>query len=260
MSAGIILEVRDGVARVTIDRPAARNALDSAAATELERVWTEIEATPGIRVVVLTGSGDRAFCAGADLREDNGLSGVDYWAGASGNGFGGLSMRDTLTVPVVARVNGFCLGGGMELALGCDLVVAASTVFFGLPEPRVGRVPLDGGVAGVLQQVPYRQAMEILLTGRRVSAADALRFGLVNEVVPAEELDEVVDRWVADILACAPLSLRAVKRMALAERIGQARRIQGTRTPELVAALRSADAQEGVRAFREKRAPVWRGR
>jgi enoyl-CoA hydratase/carnithine racemase len=163
-------------------------------------------------------------------------------------------------VPVIARVNGHALGGGMEMALGCDIVVASANASFGLPEPRVGRLALDGGIALLTRRIPHVWAMGMLLTGRRIDAAEALRFGLVNEVAPLAELDAAIARWVADILACAPLSVRAIKQMVRAGEKLSAREAQMLRLPALVEALRSSDQDEGVRAFQEKRKPVWQGR
>ena len=189
-----------------------------------------------------------------------GPSGVDYWAMGRENGFGGLSFRRSLDVPVVARVNGFALGGGFEMVLGCDIVVAVETARFGLPEARVGRMPLDGGMVLLQRKIPFNRAMAVMLTGRQFSAAQMMEFGIVNEVVPAADLDAAVDRWVADIVACAPLSLRAIKQTVNRTGHLSPSEAQALRTPALVRALKSEDSEEGVRAFREKRVPVWRGR
>jgi len=249
----------DHVARVTIDRPEVLNAIDVASERELQALWARIEADPEVRVVVLTGTGERAFSAGADLKERPGASQLDYWATERPGGFGGIALRETLDVPVIARVNGHALGGGLEMALGCDLIIAAEDATFGLPEARVGRLPLDGGMTLLQRQVPFHQAMGMLLTGRRISAAEALRIGLINEVVPRAELDSVVKRWVNDILSCAPLSVRAIKQVARRTAHLTAREAQAARLPAVIAALRSKDSEEGVRAFVEKRKPVWRG-
>jgi len=251
--------VKDYVARVTIDRAEVLNAIDVASERELQRIWNEIEGSREVRVVVLTGVGERAFSAGADMKGGSGASGLDYWANERPGGFGGIALRETLDVPVIARVNGHALGGGMEMALGCDLIVAAEEATFGLPEARVGRMPLDGGMTLLQRQVPFRQAMGMLLTGRRISATDAFRIGLINEVVPRAELDAAVERWVDDILACAPLSVRAIKQVARRTAHLTAKEAQAARLPAVVAALRSKDAEEGVRAFVEKRKPIWRG-
>lgn len=249
------------VARVTLDRPAVLNAVDGPTAARLNEIWQEIENDPEVRVVVVTGSGDRAFCVGADMSASAvDKTGLEYWADLDPNGFGGLSLRTTLDVPVIARVNGYALGGGMEMVLGCDIVVAAEHARFGLTEPRVGRIPLDGGVFQLTRRLPHTQAMGLLLTGRRAPAAELHRMGLVNEVVPEEELDAAVDRWVADVLACAPTSVRAVKQMVQRTAHLSAREAHAIRLPALTAALDSEDSREGVRAFQEKRAPVWPGR
>ena len=252
--------VQDHVARVTLDRPDRLNAVDQATETELIRIWETIERDREIRVVVLTGVGERAFCTGADMKGGSGSSGLDYWAAARPGGFGGIALRETLDIPVIARVNGHALGGGMEMMLGCDIVIASHNATFGLPEPRVGRLALDGGIALLARRIPHVWAMGMLLTGRRISAADALRFGLVNEVVAPETLDDAVTRWITDILACAPLSVRAIKQMVRAGQRLSPTDAQMLRLPALVEALQSSDQDEGVRAFQEKRAPNWRGR
>src|SRR5215831_16132955 len=255
----ISLDIRDYVARVTIDRPEVMNAINAAAEAELEAVWSQLERAGNVRVVVLTGAGDRAFCVGADMKSAGGPSGLDYWASARRGGFGGISLRDTLDVPVIARVNGHALGGGFEMVLGCDIVVAVEDASFGLPEPRVGRLPLDGGMVLLQRQIPYRHAMGLLLTGRRIKAAEALTLGIINEVTTRGGLDEAVDRWLADILACAPLSVRAIKEFARRTAHLSAGDAHAHRFPALVKALQSDDSEEGVRAFAEKRQPLWRG-
>ena len=252
--------LKDHVARVTIDRPDRMNAIDEASEAELIRIWEAIERDNNVRCVVVTGAGERAFCTGADMKQAGGKTGLEYWAAPRPGGFGGLALRDTLDVPVIARVNGHALGGGMEMVLGCDIVVAAKTATFGLPEPRVGRLALDGGIALLPRRIPHVWAMGMLLTGRRIPADEALRLGLVNEVAAPEALDDAVARWVADILGCAPLSLRAIKQMVRAGAALSPQQAQALKLPALIAALGSADQDEGVRAFLEKRAPRWQGR
>jgi len=252
-------EISERVATLTIDRPAMLNAIDLATEAELQRIWTDLEQRQEVRVVVLTGAGERAFCVGADMKNPS-TSGLEYWARARPGGFGGIALRDSLNLPVIARVNGFALGGGFEMVLGCDIVVACEESSFGLPEPLVGRMPLDGGMTLLQRQIPYRRAMGMLLTGERIDAARALEWGLVNEVVPRAGLDAAVARWVERILACAPLSVQAIKQVVRSTASMSPTDAQALRLPALVAALQSEDSQEGVRAFQEKRKPVWQGR
>lgn len=255
------LECRDQVAYVTIDRPKVLNALDASATARLEQIWTRIEADPDLRCVVLTGGGERAFCTGADMSvEGVGKSGLDYWASLEPDGFGAISLRQTLEIPLIGRVNGYALGGGMEMVLGCDIVIAADTAQFALPEPRVGRLPLDGGMVLLQRKIPYNAAMGMMLTGRRVPAAELQKWGLVNEVVPREQLDQTVQRYVDDIKACAPLSVRATKQLALRTAQLSPRQARDARLPAVIAAVTSSDALEGPLAFQQKRAPVWTGK
>jgi crotonobetainyl-CoA hydratase len=152
------------------------------------------------------------------------------------------------------------MGGGMEMVLGSDIVVAAEHATFGLTEPRVGRLPLDGGITQLVRRVPHTQAMGLLLTGRRAGAKEMQHMGLVNEVAGPGELDAAVDRWVEDILACAPTSLRAIKQMVQRTAHLSAQDAHAQRLPALMAALDSLDSGEGVRAFQENCPPVWLGR
>jgi enoyl-CoA hydratase/carnithine racemase len=251
--------VADRVAHVTINRPERMNAIDMATEQELERIWQEIEGRDDVSCVVLTGAGPKAFCTGADLK-GVAKSGLDYWAEDRSSGFGGLAFRRSLDVPVIARVNGYALGGGFEMVLGCDIVIATETAKFGLPEARVGRMPLDGGMVLLQRKIPFNRAMAVLMTGKQFTAAEMFDFGIVNEVLSTERLDEAVDRWVAEIAACAPLSLRAIKQTVNRTAHLSPAEAQALRTPALVKALQSEDALEGVAAFQQKRAPVWKGR
>ncbi|MDP9883120.1 crotonobetainyl-CoA hydratase [Sinomonas atrocyanea] len=257
---GARLAVRDGVAWVVIDRPHVLNAVDGPTTARLNEIWAQIEADRSLRAVVITGAGERAFCVGADMSAAGvDKTGLEYWADLDPNGFGGLSLRATLDIPVIARVNGYALGGGMEMVLGADIVVAAESAQFGLPEPRVGRLALDGGIHQLVRRVPYTQAMSLLLTGRKAKAAEMAAMGLVNEVVPAAELDAAVERWLDMIRSCAPTSVRAVKQMVSRTAHLSAAEARAMRLPALMEALDSKDSAEGVLAFQEKRAPVWPG-
>ncbi len=252
-------EIRDQVAWITINRPDRMNAVDAETEDRLEEIWLEIEGNSDLRCAVLTGAGDRAFSAGADMKSANGASGLGYWAHARPHGFGGLALRDSLNIPVIARVNGLAMGGGFEMVLGCDIVIAVETAKFALPESRVGRLPLDGGMVLLPRLIPQKIAMGYLLTGRRMSASEAADLGLVNEVVSADDLDAAVERTVADIKACAPLSVKAIKHTVKKTAQLNPRDAQALRTQPLVAALQSKDSDEGVQAFLEKRDPVWSG-
>lgn len=254
-------ELKGHVAHVTIDRQHVLNAVDQETLRRCNEIWDAIEADASVRAVVITGAGGRAFCTGADMSVSGvGKTGIDYWADLEPNGFAGLSLRRSLDVPVIARVNGYALGGGMELVLGADIVVAADHARFGLPEPRVGRLPLDGGIVELVRRLPHTQAMSMLLTGRRVSAEELQRMGLVNEVVPAAELDDAVGHWVDDILACAPTSLRAIKQIINRTGHMTARDARDARLPALMEALVSPNATEGVEAFQQKREARWSDR
>lgn len=236
----IRVSIEDGVARVTIDRPHRMNSLDREAAAELSAVWDSLEDESTLRAVVLTGAGDRAFCAGADLKSPSDPAST-YWL-RDEDGFGGLGLRPRLSVPVIARVNGAAVGGGLELVLGCDLAVATGEAVFGLPEPAHGRIPLGGGAVRLPRQIPRKLAMQLLLTGRPIDALTAMRFGLVNDVVAADELDSAVDRLVEAICSGSRSSLRAI--LAIVDRtehlsLHEARAL---RIPEVVAVFDEEDS------------------
>ena len=250
---------RDGpITVVTIDRPEVMNALHPPANHELEEVFDAFCSDPNQWVAILTGAGDRAFSAGNDLK---------FQAGSDGRvtvpkyGFAGLTARFDNDKPLIAAVNGVAMGGGFEIALACDLIVASDTATFALPEPRVGLAALAGGIHRLPRQIPLKQAMGMLLTGRRVSAAEGRELGFVNEVVPPGELMSAARRWADAILECAPLSVRASKQAALAglEHASLEAAMSGS-YEGLRRMVKSEDFQEGPRAFAEKRKPSWKGR
>ncbi len=255
---------RDHVARITINRPEVRNAINTPAHKEWSDLLDEAESDDDVRVVVITGAGDRAFCAGRDLKY---LSEMRRQSAAAQAEDAALMAEATKLIerfhypkPLIARVNGVALGGGFEVALACDLVVAADHVEFGLPEPRRGIYAGGGGVHRLPRQLPLKLAMEYLLTSRTMSAHRAMQLGLVNDVVPYDQLDEAVDRLIDDILAAAPLSILATKQAAM---MGLDRPLpEAYHHPyPAVATMRdSADAREGPLAFAEKRSPHWTGR
>ncbi len=252
---------KDGrISILTIRRPEARNALHLAAHVEMDRAWRSFEDDDDAWVGILTGEGEKAFCAGADLKQRDGASSSQpYWLTLKPGGFGGLTERFGMVKPVIAAVNGVALGGGCELALACDIVVAARHARFGLPEPRVGFTASDGGIHRLVRQLPLKIAMGMLLTGGSMSADEAHRWGVVNEVVPLEDLMTAARRWADAILECAPLSVRASKQAAL-EGLGlPLADAINRRYEQMLRQAASQDSVEGPRAFAEKRKPIWRG-
>jgi dehydration protein DpgD len=266
--SAVRLERRDRVAYVTMDRPAVLNAMNRQMHEELGRVWDDVEADDGVWVAVLTGAGDRAFSVGQDLKElaegiragpAGGSGRVERSFGSCGEpGWPRLTERFAFPKPVIARVNGYALGGGFEMALACDVIVASDNAVFGLPEARLGLVAGAGGVFRLVRQMPYRTALGHLMTGRRISATRALELGLVNEVVPPADLDACVDGWVGDILRCAPLAVRAVKEAAAKSAAMALEQAFATRFHWEEKRARSRDAEEGPLAFVDRRTPVWR--
>lgn len=254
---------KDHVAYVTLDRPAVLNAMDLRTHEELAAVWDDVEADDDVRVAVLTGAGDRAFSVGQDLKERSRLNAEGAPPTTFGSrgqpGWPRLTERFGLTKPVLARVNGYALGGGFELALACDVIVAAEHAEFGLPEVRLGLVPGAGGAFRLARQVPLKAAMGHLLTGRRMTAARALELGLVNEVAPADRLDERVAAWTDDLVRAAPLAVRAVKEAVLRSVDMPLEQAFATRYVWEERRMRSRDAVEGPRAFAERREPRWTG-
>lgn len=249
---------RDGrLLTVTINRPKVMNALHPAANFELEKVFDDFCADPDLWVAIITGAGERAFSAGNDLK-------FQAQAGATldvaKTGFGGLTARYDIYKPVIAAVNGVAMGGGFEIALACDLIIASDNAVFALPEPRVGLAAMAGGMHRLPRQIGLKRAMGMLLTGRRVSAAEGQELGFVNEVVPQAELMDAAKRWAEQIMECAPLSVRASKQSALeGMTYGSIEQAVSQRYDQLHAMLKSKDFVEGPRAFAEKRKPNWQG-
>ncbi len=257
-------EKKDHVAYITITRPEVMNALHAHASREMGDVFDDFAADDDSWVAVLTGEGNRAFSAGNDLKYTAEMSRLPREQrpdlSMPAGGFGGITSRFDLFKPVIARVNGFALGGGLEMALACDIIVAADHAEVGLPEPRRGLIAGALGVHRLPRHLPLKQAMGYLLTGRHIPAQRAYEMGLVNEVVPLEKLDDAVAAWVADIVRCAPLSVRATKEAAMR---GLQMPLEEAAVAEYqweMARRRSADSVEGPRAFAEKRAPNWTGK
>ena len=257
-------ELEGHVARITLDRPESLNALNPDLRWELSQHFDEVENNDDIWLAVVTGSGDRAFCAGADLKHrarelDATTEQRADWAQKNIE-TRSLTERWHFAKPVIARVNGFALGGGLELAMACDIIVAAEHAEFGLPEPRRGLIAGAVGVHRLPRQIGLKPAMGHLLTGRHMTAARAYELGLVNQVVSLDGLDLAVNGWIEDILRCAPLSVRATKEaamrgldMALPQAFYNEYEWERKRQ-------QSADTLEGPRAFAEKREQRWVGK
>ena len=250
---------RDGpVTVITLNRPEVMNALHSPMHFEMDDALNAFAADPEQWVAILTGAGERAFSAGNDLKWQAG--GGEMRSPASG--FGGLSSRLDLTKPLIAAVNGVAMGGGFEIALACDLIVAAENAVFALPEPRVGLAALAGGLHRLPRAIGVKRAMGMILTGRRVGAREGFELGFVNEVAPGETM-AAARRWAGLIGECGPLSIRASKAAVMRglDEPSLEAAIKNQRHYEAVAALfKSEDFVEGPRAFAEKRAPQWKGR
>jgi len=246
------------IATVTINRPERMNALHPPANLELHDIWNDFQNDPEVWIGILTGSGDRAFSAGNDLKytAEHGMNMVRVGE----SGFGGLAKRTDCWKPIIAAVNGFALGGGFEMALACDIIIAADHARLGLPEPRVGLMAGAGGVHRLPRMMPQKIAMGYILTGRHMTAQEAHRWGIVNEVAPLADLMPTVHRWAQDILEGAPLSIRASKQaamMGLGQPLDIALNLEYTQNTIM---RRSEDIVEGPKAFAEKRKPNWKGR
>jgi crotonobetainyl-CoA hydratase len=258
MTDGFRVERNGAVLELTLDRPKA-NALDAATSRRLGDVFVVAEADPDVRAIILTGAGDRFFSAGWDLgaAADGEAFDADYGPG----GFGGFPDLPNRTKPVIAAVNGLAVGGGFEIAMAADMIVAADHAQFFLPEAQLGLLP-DAGSVRLPRLLPAPIATEMLLTGRRMDAAEALRWGLVNRVVPSTDLMETARRLATSVMASAPLSVAAIldigrstTAMDLVKAMESIKAMESYRR-----AIDSQDALEGTASFAEKRPPVWKGR
>jgi enoyl-CoA hydratase len=261
-------EKHGAIARVTFDRPDVRNALDPEAIVRLAEAWRDFAADRELRVAIITGAGDDSFCSGADLARliplfTGGRQVEDEWDRRLFDDPSQMQValiRDfELYKPVVAAVNGHCIAGGMEILQATDIRVAASTATFGLQEAKWGLFPASGSSVRLARQIPYSLAMEILLTGERITAEEAWRIGLVNRVVPPGQVQDEAERYARLLADAGPLAVRKIKESVLktwGKPLPEALAIESNLAMEVFA---SRDAREGPRAFKEKRKPNFRG-
>jgi len=266
MPNNVLYEKRDRLAIVTINRPEAMNAIDPETHRELIDVWTDVRDDPDVWVAILTGAGEKAFCAGADLKKlipqafgREVSTAVAREQAAKELGLGGITRGLQIWKPLIAAINGFCLAGGLELALACDLRVAAEHAAFGLTEVRWALIPGAGGTQRLPRAVPLAKAMEMILTGEMIDAREAHCIGLVNRVVLAREVMPAALQWAETIMERGPLAVRAAKE-AIVRGLGMS--LDDGLRLELMLSLTlrgTRDADEGPRAFAEKRRPVFKG-
>ena len=251
-----IVEKADHIMTVTINRPDRLNALHPPANAELGEVFDDFATDDDMWVAIITGQG-RAFSAGNDLRyQAEGGKGVPM-----PRGFAGLTSRFDLDKPVIAAVNGISMGGGFEIALACDLIIASEEAVFALPEPKVGLAALAGGLQRLPRQIGPKRALGMILTARRVSAKEGYELGFVNEVVAADQLMTRARDWASQILACSPLSIRASKDVVYRSLdIASLEESMAHGYDSVRRLVKSEDFIEGPLAFSEKRPPVWKGR
>jgi enoyl-CoA hydratase/carnithine racemase len=248
---------------VTINRPEVMNAIHPMASQELSDAFDAFAANSELWVAIITGAGDKAFSAGNDLKHHAELRAKTGDRPRSpAKGFGGITNRHDLDKPVIAAVNGIAMGGGFEIALACDIIIASERAKFALPEPRVGLTAGAGGMQRLARQIPLKKAMGMMLTGRTVSAQEGYELGFVTAVVPHAELMAEARRWAGLILECSPMSVRATKQVVTRALDVPALEIamRNSNFPAYVALTKSEDTIEGPRAFAEKRKPRWTGR
>jgi len=255
----IHVAIDDGVATITFDRPEVLNALNEATTEELARALDALERDDDVAVLVLTGAGDKAFVAGADIKELDTYGAVEAQAAAR-TGQRVLDRLERFPRPVIAAINGYALGGGCEVALACHIRIMADSARIGLPEIDLGVIPGHGGTQRLPRLIGKGRALELICTGRHVGAEEAERLGLVTRVVPAEELDEAVGELAAELAAKAPIALRYALEAVHQGVEGSLAEGQAIEADLFGLCFATEDQSEGMSAFMEKREATWKGR
>ena len=261
----VLVDIEDHVMILTINRPAKMNALDPLTHREMAEAMENFAADDDLWVAIVTGAGEAAFCAGGDLSSMQGNfdDNEEQEYTVPDSGYGGITNRFDCDKPVIAAVNGFAAGGGFEIVTACDLAVACDLASFGLPEPKVGVVAYAGGMHRLPRTLTSKRAMEILLTGDFIDADTALNWGLINEVVPADQLMTAAKVWAQRVLKCSPVAIRATKQVVRKglNNVSVEDAMAGQERGDYLALSEwsaSHDTKEGIDAFVQKRSPEWR--
>ena len=257
----IKVDMENHLTTITINRPDVMNSINPPTSLEMDAALNEFSEDPNAWACIITGAGEKAFSAGNDLKywAEHGAKKAGQEFAQCKGGFGGITARHDCFKPIIAAVNGLAMGGGFEIALACDIIIASENAVFSLPEPRVGLMPGAGGVHRLPRQIPYHLSMGMIMTSKRITAKEARQIGIVNEVVSADQLADTVQGWVKEIFKGAPLSIRACKEATLKGYDMPLHTAMSTVFEQEEKMRNSKDIIEGPKAFAEKRQPQWKG-
>ena len=254
------MKKKEKVTRITLNRPDSLNAINPQMHEELQFAFDDFASDTSQWLAILEGAGQKAFCAGSDLKEM--ARSDEYKKSYPPSGYGGLVERYDLFKPILAAVDGYAVGGGFELALACDLIIATTRSTFGLPEPLIGAVAVGGGVHRLSRQIGLKQAMGLILTGKNIPAKQAFDLGVITHLVEPEKFEESIHQWCSDILRCAPLAVQASKEAVMKglDEDGVGSAIKSQESYPIFSMMQSSnDRREGPKAFSDKRPPKWSG-